>query len=109
MQAGDLRDRITIRRRTETKNSRGGLDIGWADLASVWANVRSLNGREALIGGVLTGVSYFEITVRYRTDLEPSQQILWGDRELNIISAEDKSGTRQWTAIQASTEAPEGA
>jgi SPP1 family predicted phage head-tail adaptor len=109
MQAGDLRDRITIRRRTETKNAGGGLDIGWDDFATIWAKVTSLNGREAVIGGVLQGNSYFEITVRYRTDLEVADQILWNGRELNINSSEDRLGTRQWTIIQASTETPQGA
>jgi uncharacterized phiE125 gp8 family phage protein len=38
---------------------------------SLWAKVRSsINGREEVIGGVLQGNSYFEIAVRYRTDLE---------------------------------------
>jgi SPP1 family predicted phage head-tail adaptor len=112
MQAGDLRDRIAIRRRTETKNAGGGLDIGWADLATVWANIRSINGKEAIIGGVLQGISYFEIVVRHRTDLEVADQILWlssGDRELNILSAEDRDGMRQWTVIQASDQSPQNA
>jgi SPP1 family predicted phage head-tail adaptor len=109
MQAGDLRDRITIRRRSETKNARGGLDLAWGDVASLWAKVTSINGREEVIGGVLQGNSYFEIAVRYRTDLEVADQILWRERELNIHSAEDRSGTRQWTIIMASTEAPQGA
>jgi SPP1 family predicted phage head-tail adaptor len=112
MQSGDLRDRITFKRRAETKNDGGGLDISWPDLPTtptVSAKVTSINGREEVIGGVLQGNSYFEIVVRYRTDLEVADQILWRERELNIHSAEDRSGTRQWTIIMASTEAPQGA
>jgi hypothetical protein len=72
--------------------------------------VVSLNGREAVIGSVFQGVSVFQITVRYRTDLKPSDQVLWNGRELNIIAPpEDLIGTRQWTVIQASTQAPQGA
>jgi SPP1 family predicted phage head-tail adaptor len=109
--SGKLREAITIRRKGEGKNdTTGGLRTGWATLAdNLAAEVISLNGREALIGGVLQGVSFFKITVRYRTDLKASDQILWNGRELNIISAEDELGTRQWTVIQASTAAPEGA
>jgi head-tail adaptor len=112
-QAGRLRDRIKIRRKVESKNAGGGLDVAWATLADdLSAEVLSLNGREALIGGVLQGIAFFQITVRYRTDLKASDQIIWatnGDRELNIIDAEDRLGTRQWTVIQASTAAPQGA
>lgn len=110
MRIGDLRDKITIRRRSEAKNAAGGLDLGWTTLAeNLWANVVNINSREAVIGGVLQGISYFNITVRYRTDLKASDQILWKGRELNIVSAEDRFGKRQWTLIQASTASPQGA
>jgi SPP1 family predicted phage head-tail adaptor len=110
MDAGKLRDRVTLRRQTNAKNaSTGGLTRTWDDLDTVWAEVVNLNGREAVIGTVLQGVSTFQITVRYRTDIQASDQIKWNGRELNVHSAEDKAGTRQWTTIIASTEAPQGA
>jgi SPP1 family predicted phage head-tail adaptor len=117
MDAGALRDRIRIQRKATTKNAVGGLTEGWNEVATVSANIVSLNGREAIIGNILQGVSFFQITIRYRTDLKPSDQILWlsrldanGEpRELNVVNAEDRMGTRQWTVIQASTEAPQGA
>lgn len=108
--AGRLRGRITIRRRVETKNDGGGLDLAWSNLATnLSAEVLSLDGREALIGNVLQGVSSYQITVRFRTDLLPSDQVKWGTKELNIRSAEDRLGTRQWTTIHATNEAPQGA
>jgi SPP1 family predicted phage head-tail adaptor len=110
MRAGQLRDRITIRREANTKNARGGLDRVWETVADeLPANVTSLNGRESVIGQVLQGISQFQIVVRYRTDLKVSDQVKWQGRELNIHSAEDRDGKRTWTFIQASTEAPQGA
>ena len=110
MQAGDLRHRITFRRQTTSKNqTTGGQTRSWSDLATVSANIVGLNGREAVIGSVLQGVDHYQITVRFRDDIQPSDQILWGSVELNVHSAQDKLGTRQWTQIHASTEAPQGA
>lgn len=114
MDAGRLRERITIRRKTSGKNpTTGAPSESWSDLAAnISAEVRSINGREAVIGAVLQGISHFQVTIRYRGDLQPSDQIIWstGDnRELNIHSAEDRLGTRQWLTIHASTEAPQGA
>jgi SPP1 family predicted phage head-tail adaptor len=110
VRAGDLRDRITIRRESNTKNAHGGLTRAWQTVADgLPANVTSLNGREAVIGQVLQGISQFEIVVRYRTDIRVSDQVKWNGRELNIHSAEDRDGRRNWTYIQASTEAPQGA
>jgi SPP1 family predicted phage head-tail adaptor len=110
MDVGDLRHRITVRRQTDTPDGKGGFDRSWASLASnISAKITNLNGREALINGVLQGVSTFEVITRFRSDIQASDQIQWGDRELNIHSAEDRKGTRQWLTIIASTEAPQGA
>lgn len=108
--AGDLRERITIRRQANVKNTAtGGLTRSWSNVATVWAQVRSVNGREALIGSVLQGVSHFLITIRYRSDIKVSDQVLWRGRELNVHVAEDRIGNREWLSIHASTEAPQGA
>jgi len=114
MHAGRLRHRITLRRQSNIKKpDTGGLKRGWADLATnLSAEVISLNGREAVITNVLQGVSHFQVTIRYRSDIKVSDQIVWltgGNRELNVHSAEDRLGTRQWLTIIASTLAPQGA
>jgi head-tail adaptor len=110
---GRLRHRITIRRQTNTKKANtGGLNRAWSDLAvGISAEVRSINGREAVIGEVLKGVSYFQLTIRHRDDVDISDQVVWltgANRELNVVSAEDKLGTRQWLTIIANTLAPQG-
>lgn len=112
MDAGKLRERVTFRRQSNVKTATGGLSRSWDDLPSnptVWAEVKAINGREAVIGTVLQGVSTFQITVRYRTDILPSDQVKWGAVELNVHAAQDKLGTKQWTEIIASTQAPQGA
>lgn len=115
MSAGRLsRERITIRRKAIAKNpTTGAPQETWGDVAErLPAEVRSMNGREAVIGSVLQGISHFEITIRYRFDLLPSDQVIWltgGNRELNIHSAEDRTGTKRWLVIHASTLAPQGA
>lgn len=112
MDAGRLRHRITIRREQNLPDGKGGFDRSWSTLASrISAEVANLNGREALLGSILQGVATFQITVRYREDIQPADQLIWHgrERELNVHSAEDRKGTRQWTTIIASTEAPQGA
>lgn len=110
MDAGRLRDRVTIRREVNTKNARGGLDRSWTTLGSeIPAEVRSINGREAVIGSVLQGVAHFQVTLRYRSDVSVADQLVWNGRELNVHSAEDRLGDRRWLMIHASTQAPQGA
>lgn len=108
--SGDLRQRITIRRNARVSDGKGGFTPTWSTIANrISARVRSLNGREAVIGQVLQGVSVFEIIIRYRADIKTSDQILFEGRELNIHSAEDRDGLRNWTHINASSEAAQGA
>lgn len=109
--AGELIERITIRRQVNVKNAAtGGLTRTWETLATVWARVRTINGREAVIASTLQGTSTFEIMIRFRHDLKAADQVVWGGRELNIIAPpEDRYGDRKWTQIIASTLAPQGA
>lgn len=109
MNAGDLRDRITIRRPADVPDGKGGYDQSWSTVATVWAEVKSINGREAVIGSVLQGVSHFQIRIRYREDIQVSDQVLWRGRELSVHTAEDRDGRKVETIINASTEAPQGA
>jgi SPP1 family predicted phage head-tail adaptor len=112
--AGNLRDRITIRRQVNLKNPEtGGLERSWETLATVWAEVKAINGREAVIGNTLQGISTFQVTIRWRGDVKASDQLLWPNggtaRELNVLTAEDRFGTHKWTTIIADTQAAQGA
>lgn len=109
--AGQLRERITIRRQSNVKNPvTGGLTRSWTTIATVYAQVRAINMREDVIGSTLQGISTFEITTHYREDLRAADQVLWKDRELNIAGPpEDRFGNRQWTTMIANTIAPQGA
>lgn len=108
---GRMRERITIRRQANVKNARGGLTRSWTTLAdNLSAEVVSIDGREAVIGQVLQGLSTYQITIRYRGDLKASDQVLWNGLELNIIAPPaDRLGTRHWLTIHASTLAAQGA
>lgn len=43
---GELDERVTFKRRTETKNTYGTLVPSDAEIATVWAKVRPMSGRE---------------------------------------------------------------
>jgi SPP1 family predicted phage head-tail adaptor len=109
--AGELRERITIRRQVNIKNTAtGGLTRSWQTVATVAAKIVPLNGRESVVAHVLSGISVFEIVIRFRTGIEASDQVLWNGRELNITAPpEDRMGLRRHLWITASTQAPQGA
>ena len=102
--AGRLNRRITIRRATQAQDDKGGYIESWMTVASVWAEVLGIDGREAVIAQALQGVSYFKITVRWRPGIQASDQILLDDgRTLNIRSVADPTGRRVMLVLLADT------
>lgn len=104
LRAEDLRHRITIRRFGDADNGRGGYTTGWSTIASPWANVTGLQGREILVNKVLQGISVYQIRIWYREGITTGDQIWYGALDLNIKSCTDPDGGRRELLIVADTE-----
>ena len=102
--AGRLRYKIEIVRLVESDDGRGGSATEWQVVASPWAEVIGLTGREAVLEKVLQGIRVYRITLRHRRDIQPRDQIRYGDEDLNIRSAVDPSGRREELVILADTD-----
>ena len=75
--AGNLRDRITIQRKTGGKDAWGTpLPEAWVDFHSLWASVRHQSGAESIRSGADTSVVKASIRVRWRADLDASMRVL---------------------------------
>ena len=64
MKAGDLRDRVTIQRATNSDDGFGNTISGWSDLLTVWANVRETPGKEIVAAGRIEASRTATIRVR---------------------------------------------
>ena len=64
MRSGDLRDRVTVQRATAGDDGFGNVITGWADLSTVWANVRETPGKEVVAAGRLEASRTATIRVR---------------------------------------------
>lgn len=110
---GRLRERIEIRRKTDTKTDAGGFTRDWAAVAgmeSIPAEVLGGGSNEAVVARRLDGVSTYRITIRHREGILAGDQIAWRGRELNILGEPvDPTGRRQFLQIFADTSAPQGA
>lgn len=104
IRAGDLRHRITLRRKATVEDGKGGFDPLWQTVATIGAKVEGLDGRESMMAMALQGVSHFRITIRYRADITTADQLVLSDgTEVNVHSATDPDGHRLLTQILAST------
>lgn len=101
--AGRLNRRIEIRRPVETDLETGGSAVTWATVCSCSAEVKGLDGRESVMDRVLQGISVYQVRIRWRDGLLPSDQIRLGATNLNIRSIADPDGRRRELIIMADT------
>lgn len=89
MRAGALRHRVTFQRATVTPNDFGEPVQTWADLATVWARVEPLAGKERFAAMQTQADVDYRITVRYQTSLAalaPADRATWSGKTFDIKS-----------------------
>lgn len=86
MRAGQLRQRVTIQEKDVTRDTHGAEEITWTDLATVWAAVEPLTGREWIEGRQETAGVSTRIRIRYRSGITPEMRVSFGDITFNILS-----------------------
>jgi SPP1 family predicted phage head-tail adaptor len=86
MRAGRLRHRVDIETVGTTYDDYGDLSDSWTTLASVWASISPISGREETIASELTGVVTHSILVRYRSGISEQNRIIFDSRVFQIES-----------------------
>lgn len=85
MQAGNLRHRIAIQTNTPTQDSYGQPVESWATVATVWAAVDMLTGRELYTAQQAQSEANVRMTIR-RRDVDAKQRVSWDGRIFDVES-----------------------
>lgn len=100
---GRLDKRVSIQRRSSTKDSYGQEIDSWTTIAQVWAQVKPLGGKERMrsTAMVVESILTHTVTVRYSESLMPpleadAWRILYGSRLLNISTSRDVEEDRRF-------------
>lgn len=93
---GTLRDRVQLQRKDSAPEADGGHAVTFVPLATVWARVYALSGRETRHADGKSATISHTVVLRYRTDLAPGDRIIYRGRPLEIVSAEDLNGRRAY-------------
>lgn len=93
--AGKLDRRVTLQTPTVTRGDLGGLAQTWVDLATVWAQVRPLSGREASRAQQVQSVASLAITLRWRADVCTDQRVVLADGRIARITWSEEIGRRE--------------
>jgi SPP1 family predicted phage head-tail adaptor len=94
MRASDLRHRIRLQERGTEADALGQPTTVWKDVASLWAEVLPLSGRELLAGQAIHTEVTHTITIRWQRQFaDPlamaARRILYSGRVFNIHASID--------------------
>lgn len=85
MNPGQLRHRITIQQKTRVQNEYGEEIADWVDVASVWASVNPISGREFFAAEAVNSEVTHKINMRYRSGITPDMRVKFKERYFQII------------------------
>ena len=85
MNAGELDARITLQRKAVTRDSYGGEDIVWMNVATVWAATSPWRLREKVVARRNQGDAVVSFLVRAPLDVSLDKRVLWNDVAYNIV------------------------
>lgn len=96
--AGKLKHRVTLQRLANAspdKTSSGEPDDAWADVATVYASIEPLNGRELFAAQEHHAETTTRIRMRWRSGVDAKMRATHGGTTYNILSVIDpeKGGT----------------
>lgn len=86
MRAGELRHRVTIQRKAATQNASGEEVPTWADVATVWAAIEPLQGREFLEAQREGAELTTRIRMRHTVGIAPEMRATEGSHAWDILS-----------------------
>lgn len=76
--AGKLNKRVTLRALGAGQDAAGQLSGAWADVATVWAEMRDISGREFIGSGGVQNETQTRVFIRRRADVVPAMRVLHG-------------------------------
>lgn len=86
MTAGRLRHRITIQEPVTARNGFNEAITTWVTVATVWASVEPISGREFFAAEHVQSEITHRIRVRYRAGIAPTMRVVFNGRYLMIES-----------------------
>lgn len=98
----DLHERIEIQYREKTRDIDGNIVDGEIHTrAAVWAKIIPVTARIGEQSEETENKIIYRISIRYREDIEPTDEILWRGKRLELASPPyDVDSRRMWTIFE---------
>lgn len=85
-EAGRLNQRVTLQQRAAGVDALGQELTTWSDVATVWAEVQPLRGREYFAAGQLQSAVDVRVRIRWRAGVVPAMRVVWRGEPMEIVS-----------------------
>ncbi len=107
----DLHERIRIFYRDKERDAEGNIIRGEIHTrAVVWAKVIPISARMKDGAEETENIVNYRVTIRYREDIEPTDEILWRGWCLELVSPPyDAESRRTWTVMDCRKMVEDGA
>lgn len=107
--AGRLRHRVTLQEQVVAINTAGEQVREWEDVATVWAAIEPLSGREMLLADQVQSKVNTRIVIRSRDGVLASMRAIHGSTVYNIeaVIPDNESG-QEWLTLQCYSGVSEG-
>jgi SPP1 family predicted phage head-tail adaptor len=92
----DLRHRLTLEELSRVADEGGGFTESWVTVATLFADLRPINGDERYESDRLAGRVTHEVVLRYRAGVVPAMRFHKGTRIFHIVSAIDIEERKRW-------------
>lgn len=103
MRIGDLDTRVTIQQKIVTTDPEGLVTETWNDIATVWANLRGLRGREFFQAAAVNAENTVMVTIRYRPGITTGMRLKYtaldGIEHVLDIYHVNPVGRRRWLEL----------
>ncbi len=86
MRMGRLRHIGSIEEYVETKDDLGGYSKAWTEYTKVWCAIHPLRGDEKYVSAEKHATATHQVTIRYKSGINPKMRLISRDRTFEIIS-----------------------
>ena len=97
--AGKLRERVTVQVASGTTNSLGETVLAWSNSSAVWASVEGVSARESLTAGQQETTISHRVRLRFLPGLTGKMRFAWRGRTLDIVSLLEHGNRSEHEAI----------
>ena len=107
-EVGELRERVTLRRYTETFDDYGAVVRAASSIAeNIYAHVRPASGNESNRGDQTEARARYLVVIRYRTGLTEKDFVVWQGVEYGIRAIMDRGARSHFIELEVERGTPQ--